>query len=156
MEVKHINAICQATKQIISTHFGVGVDILRPSAGRGKLTSEEISVILGIKGQLRGQIICTFSTETARSIISTMMGGMVVQDIDELGWSAVQEFGNWVAGTAATELSKEGCLIDVTPPIINEGDSKYYSESPFISIPLHSALGHIGVHISVQEVRQGA
>ncbi|KYG31793.1 chemotaxis protein CheX [Alkalihalobacillus trypoxylicola] len=151
MNVKHINAICDATKQILSNHFGVVVKPLSPSANSGALLANDVSVILGIKGQLNGQIICTFSQQTAFSIVGVMMGGLKVEALDEMGWSAVQEFGNWVAGTTATELSKEGCLIDVTPPIVNGGDSQYHSSVPFISIPLESAIGEIGVHISVKE-----
>ncbi|KGA95971.1 inhibitor of MCP methylation protein [Alkalihalobacillus alcalophilus ATCC 27647 = CGMCC 1.3604] len=152
MNTNHVNAICQATQLILTSHFGLVVNALAPTAGKGHLVSEDISVILGVKGQLKGQIICTFSSQTAQKIIGVMMGGMQIDQIDEMGWSAVQEFGNWVAGTTATELSKEGCVIDVTPPIVNEGESNYHSINPFISIPLDSDIGEIGVHISVQEV----
>ncbi|WP_368505566.1 chemotaxis protein CheX [Alkalihalophilus sp. As8PL] len=151
MNVQYVNAICRATKSILTGHLGVEVDILRPSAGSGSVPSNDISVILGVKGELKGQIICTFSTETAINIVSAMMGGMEVQQLDNMGWSAVQEFGNWVAGTTATELSKEECIIDVTPPVINEGESKFHSSYPYITVPLGSPIGDIRVHISVSE-----
>lgn len=56
-----------------------------------------------------------------------MMGGMTVKTLDEMGWSAIQEFDNWVAGSTASELSKQNCVIDVTPPAVNEGTSKFHS-----------------------------
>ncbi len=115
------------------------------------IPSNEIAVILGVKGELKGQIVCSFSTDTAKGLVGIMMGGMQIEQLDDMGWSAVQEFGNWVAGTTATELSKVPCIIDVTPPIINEGDSRFHSESPFITVPLESKIGGIDVHISVKE-----
>ncbi|WP_100406510.1 chemotaxis protein CheX [Bacillus solitudinis] len=151
MNVKHVNAICQATRGILSSHFGIDVTLLAPKAGTGSVPSNDISVILGVKGQLTGQIICSFSEDTAKKIVGAMMGGMIIENLDEMGWSAVQEFGNWVAGTTATELSKEECIIDVTTPIVNEGESKFHAGSPFVTVPLDSSIGGIDVHISVKE-----
>lgn len=151
MNVKHINAICRATKTILYNHLGVDVNLLRPSAGAGAVSSNQVSVILGVKGHLSGQIICSFSNDTARQIVGVMMGGVEVGKLDEMGWSAVQEFGNWVAGTTATELSKEQCLIDVTPPIENEGVTKFHTSTPYVTVPLNSCLGDIEVHIAVKE-----
>ncbi|GAE35628.1 chemotaxis protein CheX [Halalkalibacter akibai] len=151
MNVNHINAICRATKEILTTHFGLQVSPLAPSAGTGTIPSNDIAVILGIKGQLKGQIVCTFSTDTAKKLVGVMMGGMQIDQLDDMGWSAVQEFGNWVAGTTATELSKESCIIDVTTPMINEGESKFHSSNPFVTVPLDTPIGKLNVHIAVKE-----
>ncbi|WP_216829332.1 chemotaxis protein CheX [Alkalihalobacterium elongatum] len=151
MNVKHVNAICRATETILESHFGIKVTPLKPSAGNSPIPSNHVSVILGINGQLNGQIICSFSEHTAKAIVGVMMGGIEIEKLDDLSWSAVQEFGNWVAGTTATELSKEECIIDVTPPIVNEGISKYHSSKTFITIPLDTRIGPIEVHISVTE-----
>lgn len=151
MNVVHINAITAATKSILQNHFGLEVTPLRPTAGQSPVSSNQVSVILGVSGQLEGQIICSFTFGTAKKIVGVMMGGMDIQEIDDIGWSAVQEFGNWVAGTTATELSKADCIIDVTPPFINEGDSKFRSTKTFISVPLQTTIGELVVHISVKE-----
>ncbi|WP_096201538.1 chemotaxis protein CheX [Bacillus sp. FJAT-45350] len=151
MNVKHVNAICRATKSILQSHFGLEVIPLQASAGKSPVASNHISVILGINGQLNGQIICSFSDDTAKKLVGVMMGGMEVVELDDMGWSAVQEFGNWVAGTTATELSKEDCIIDVTPPIINEGISNFRSNKMFVSVPLETQIGNLDVHISVKE-----
>ncbi|MFC0561740.1 chemotaxis protein CheX [Halalkalibacter alkalisediminis] len=151
MNVNHINAICRATKEILTNHFGLIVSPLVASAGTGTIPSNDISVILGVKGQLQGQIICSFTSDTAKKLVGVMMGGIQIDHLDEIGWSAVQEFGNWVAGTTATELSKESCIIDVTTPIVNEGESRFHSSSPFVSVPLDTPIGEIHVHIAVKE-----
>lgn len=151
MNVNHINAICRATKEILTNHFGLEVSPLAPSAGTGSIPSNDIAVILGVKGQLKGQIICSFSSDTAKKLVGVMMGGMEIDQLDDMGWSAVQEFGNWVAGTTATELSKVSCIIDVTTPIVNEGESRFHSSSPFVSVPLETPIGKLFVHIAVKE-----
>lgn len=150
MNHKHVNAICRATRGILTNHFGVEATSKNPSAGSGNIPSNDVAVILGVKGELRGQIICSFSDRTAKKLVSIMMGGMEIHQLDQIGWSAVQEFGNWVAGNTATELSKEACIIDVTPPVVNEGNSTFRSAAPFITVPLTSQIGDIQVHISVK------
>nr|WP_246879931.1 chemotaxis protein CheC [Bacillus suaedae] len=151
VNVIHVNAICRATKEILTSHFGLDVTLLSPSAGTGTIPSDQVAVILGVKGQLTGQIVCTFSKDTAKKLVGVMMGGMQIDELDDMGWSAVQEFGNWVAGTTATELSKESCIIDVTTPIINEGESRLHSKNPFVSVPISTAIGDIRIHIAVKE-----
>ncbi|KHF39187.1 chemotaxis protein CheX [Halalkalibacter okhensis] len=151
MNVNHVNAICRATQEILTNHLGLEVSHQAPSSGIGSIPSNEIAVILGVKGELLGQIVCSFSANTAKEIVGAMMGGIQIDHLDEMCWSAVQEFGNWIAGRTATELSKESCIIDVTTPIINEGESKLHSSYPFITVPMDSRIGRIYVHISVKE-----
>lgn len=151
MNVNHINAVCSATKSIMTNHFGVETKPNKPSSSKGVIPSDDVAVVLGVSGQLSGQIICTLSTNTAKKIVGTMMGGMTIESIDEMGWSALQEFGNWVAGSTATELSKQNCIIDVTPPVVNEGVSKFHSTRMFITVPMDSTIGQISIHISLSE-----
>ncbi len=146
-----MNAISRAAKEILTNHFGLTVTPQPASAATGTVPSNDIAVILGVKGQLTGQIVCTFSDVTAKKIVGVMMGGLQIDQLDAMGWSAVQEFGNWFAGTTATELSKESCIIDVTTPIVNEGESRFHSNNPFVTVPLNSDIGKIDVHISVKE-----
>ncbi|OIJ21422.1 chemotaxis protein CheX [Anaerobacillus alkalidiazotrophicus] len=154
MNAKHVNAICRATESIFVNHFGVEVKPLKPRVQNSEVSSNQVSVILGINGQLNGQIICSLDVQTAKNIVGVMMGGMTIDELDDMAWSAIQEFGNWVAGTTATELSKEDVIIDVTPPIINEGTSKYRSSKLFITVPLQTQIGLLDVHISVKEEGQ--
>lgn len=78
------------------------------------------------------------------------MGGMEVPEIDEMAWSAIQEFGNWVAGTTAVEMSKKGISVDVTPPVLNKGVSIFRSPNRFTSIILKDRIGEIKLYIYVE------
>lgn len=149
MNANHINAVCRATKTMMTNHFGVEISHKSPVGVQGFVASNEVSVVLGVHGELTGQIICSLDVETAKKIVGNMMGGLTIETLDEMGWSAIQEFGNWVAGSTATELSKENLIIDVTPPVVNDGKSNYRSAKRFITIPMDSTLGKIDVHISL-------
>ncbi|MBB5173318.1 chemotaxis protein CheX [Texcoconibacillus texcoconensis] len=151
MNANHVNAVCRATESILTNHFGVDVTPLDPHSGKDVIPSNEVSVVLGVSGDVNGQIICSFTNETAKGIVGTMMGGMVINELDEMGWSAIQEFGNWIAGNTATELSNEACSIDVTPPVVNDGHSKFRSNRLFVTVPLQTSIGLLDTHISLKE-----
>lgn len=151
MDVKYINAVCRATESIFKNYFGLEAVIKPPYAGKLAVESNSVSVILGVHGQLKGQVICSFNQETAKKIVGIMMGGIEVAELDDLAWSAIAEMGNWVAGTSATELSTVGVIVDVTPPVINEGNSTFRTNKVFISVPLESDIGTIEVHISLAQ-----
>ncbi|MFX3623554.1 MAG: chemotaxis protein CheX [Ectobacillus sp.] len=150
MNVQYMNALYRAAEEIFQNYFATGVTIQETYQGTFQVQSNYISVILGIHGEMKGQVICSFNHSTAKKIIQMMMGGMEVREIDELGWSAIQEFGNWIAGTYATEMAKESIFIDVTPPVINEGTSLFRSHNIFTSVPIESALGAVDIHISLK------
>ncbi|MGO4888060.1 chemotaxis protein CheX [Anaerobacillus sp. MEB173] len=152
MDNNHLNAITRATKSILNSHLGVEASPLQPILANKAIPSNDISVILGINGEFEGQIIYSMGKSTAMSIVSAMMGGMSVETIDDMGWSAIQEFGNWMAGTTATELSAENCTINVTPPVVNEGASVFRTNDSFMTMPVQSSIGEIDVHITVEKV----
>ena len=50
-----------------------------------------------------------------------MMMGMPVENLDDMAISAISELGNMIMGTAATMLSENGVIIDITPPVVELG-----------------------------------
>ncbi|MFB5664156.1 chemotaxis protein CheX [Alteribacillus sp. HJP-4] len=153
MEAGHVNAISLAASDIIHSHLGLQARMEKPYISGSDVLSSDISVVMGINGSLEGQIICTMEASTACSIVGSMMGGMTITELDDMGWSAIQEFGNWVAGRAASELEKSNETVDITPPVINEGHSRFRIASKFLTFPLNSSAGSIKLHVAVAPVK---
>ncbi|SFM06879.1 chemotaxis protein CheX [Salibacterium qingdaonense] len=149
MNAQHVNAIKNAAVIIVNEHLGLQIEKSKPYVSGNQFISSDISVLMGVNGTLEGQIICTMKEQTALSIVGSMMGGMNVETLDEMGWSAIQEFGNWVAGKAASELAKAEAVIDISPPVINEGKSTFRMEKTFLTIPLTSDAGEVLLHVSI-------
>ncbi|RSL32731.1 chemotaxis protein CheX [Salibacterium salarium] len=149
MQAHHINAITTAATTIVQEHLGIAASVSKPFVSGKQFVSSDISVVMGVNGTLEGQIICTMEEQSAFSIVGSMMGGMAIHELDDMGWSAIQEFGNWVAGKAASELSNVEETINISPPVINEGQSTFRMEKTFLTIPLGSDIGEIYIHVSV-------
>lgn len=94
---------------------------VRPSTGQLalkdiKLVDHYIWIQIGLTGQVNGDIVFGLSEAVALRIISAMMGGFVVTELDELGRSAISELGNMISGNASTMLYNQGVHVDITPP----------------------------------------
>lgn len=91
-------------------------------AKREKLkTDNEVNIIIGLVGDLKGNVVLSLPETTARNIASTMMGGMPVPELDMIPKSALCEMTNMVAGSSVSQLEKMGVLLNITPPMLING-----------------------------------
>ncbi|MFD2672576.1 chemotaxis protein CheX [Marinicrinis sediminis] len=114
------------------------------------LTVEQIAVVVGVTGDVQGDLIVTMREDMVKEIIGRMFGGMEIATIDEMGWSAYGEFGNWLGAGCCTSLSDCGLNVNITPPMISEGSTRLHSSNHFISIPFKADNHAFSVHISIQ------
>lgn len=86
-----------------------------------QIHTPEVVCIIGIVGDLRGNVIYAMSGDAAKKIAGIMMGGMELDDFDEIAQSAISELGNMLAATACTELSQINITVDVSTPTLMIG-----------------------------------
>ena len=130
MSFQHIDSFVKAAYTVIESMLNPDVSAGRPFFNEEPLEKYDILVLVGVLGDLQGQVICGMSTETAKKIISRMMC-MEVDDINEMGMSAICELKNIIVGTASTNLSMLGFNCNITPPLFimdkkNPGFSQAY------------------------------
>ncbi|AYF41792.1 chemotaxis protein CheX [Ethanoligenens harbinense] len=86
------------------------------------LNSRDIYVLMGIVGDIDGQVFMSMDAETGKILASEMLGGMEVTDVDELVVSAVGEMCNMVMGNACSSISLQNTTVDITPPTVIAGE----------------------------------
>lgn len=77
--------------------------------------------IVGILGDLSGNVIFSMSEAEAKGIASAMMGGMEVPEFDELTQSAISELSNMLAANACIGLTELGLHTDISTPTLMQG-----------------------------------
>jgi len=77
--------------------------------------------IVGILGDLSGNVIFSMSEEEAKGIASAMMGGIQVLEFDELTQSAISELSNMLAANACIGLAEQGLNTDISTPTLMQG-----------------------------------
>lgn len=77
--------------------------------------------IVGILGDLSGNVIFSLNESGAKGIASAMMGGMEVLEFDELTQSAISELSNMLAANACIGLAEQGLNTDISTPTLMQG-----------------------------------
>lgn len=115
-------------------------------------TENGVGSIIGITGRFNGNVAYSMSIDTAKKIVSTMMMGMPVDTIDEMGRSAIGELSNMITGHASMELSQKGYEVNITPPDVRVqqdglGD---INKNETIAVNLETSLGIVEVNLALQ------
>lgn len=138
MNVEYINPFIEASQQVFQKMTGIKPNLGKVFLKTSPYEGNSIAVIVGLTGKMRGQVIITLSLDTAKWVASIMMGGIVIEDMDEIANSAISELGNMIMGNTATILASKGIGIEITPPSLLTGEKIRISSSNMktICVPL--------------------
>jgi len=154
MKVEYINPFIEASQDVFKTLLDKEAKIGKIFLKASPFSVGDMVILIGIVGEIRGQVFLELTFDTAEKIVSTMMDGITVTDIDEIGKSAIAEVGNMIMGNTCTIFSKKKISIDITPPTILTGDKINISNKiATIGIPLIiEDYGTININITAEEV----
>lgn len=137
MNIECINPFLEAAISIVRDACQLELSVGKPYAKSIEFDNDTVVIIIGVTGEMRGQVILSISVEQACNIASMMMMGMPVSELDDMAISAISELGNMIMGNAATLLSTRGIGIDITPPSVGRGTGKIDSMfTKNIAIPM--------------------
>lgn len=126
INVEYINPLLKASVKVIQDACRMDVTIGRPSIAQAAFTDDELLILMGITGEMKGQAILDFPNVSALKIASAMCM-MELPQLDELAQSALCELCNMVMGNTATLYSLGGISIDITPPTLCMGNVTFNS-----------------------------
>lgn len=122
MDVNFINPFLEAFSNVIPQ---LGFSEVKKEGVKlnGKyIKSLGVVVIIGIVGDIKGNIIYTMTLDSAKKIASKMMMGMPVESFDEMAQSAISELINMLTANTAINFSKDDINIDISTPTLIQGD----------------------------------
>lgn len=137
VKAEQLNPFLLSAKQVLQQVCQIDVQFGPISKDDFYVNGEPLFIMLGITGEITGQVCVVMETETAKDIASRMMMGMPITELDDMAKSALSELGNMMMGNAATLLSNSNVLIDITPPTLVFGSAMITSpEMAVIKVPL--------------------
>ena len=128
----------------------------RPTRGQLSLrnspfTTQQVTILAGVNGEIEGTGIYGMSTETAQGIAGAMMCAEI-DALDEMAWSALAELGNMITGNATTLLSQKGYDVDITPPSVIRGSNVEISTRvASIVVPVNTKYGLVEISCALME-----
>lgn len=153
MKVEYINPFIQGTQSVLKNVCNEETSLGKIYLKSSPYTGETISIIIGVTGDIKGQVIFSLNISSACTIASKMMMGMPVPEMDELAKSAISELTNMILGNTATLFYNKGINIDITPPSLLMGQNIQISttKSQTICIPLQLSDGNnFEIDVSLQ------
>lgn len=143
MKVEFINPFLISSVDILKQVCNINVGKERLFLKRGFTQLKDITITIGITGDVKGNLILGFDRDAAMQIASRMMGGFPVTELNEITASAIAEICNMIAGQSGIHFSDMNTNIDITPPImqINKDEAKMNYANQAICIPLSLDIG---------------
>jgi len=123
MDVKLVNPFIHSVSHVMKT---IGFSEVKTGAmnAKGKeITCSGVVLVVGIVGDLQGNIVYVIDEENAKQIASKLMMGMPVEELDTMAASSLSELSNMLSAHAATGLTKIGYAIDISPPNLMIGSN---------------------------------
>lgn len=153
MQAQYINPFLESAKNVIEQ-----VIQIRPSTGElsvkdVKFAEQFTWIHIGLNGQLNGDIIFGIHEDVALKIVSAMMGGFAISEMDEMGKSAISELSNMISGNASTILYNQGMNVDITPPkIVELAESAGFPNAKALTVPLiMEGIGQLDIQVLVSK-----
>jgi chemotaxis protein CheX len=94
-----------------------------PTVISNKVVDTGVIIVVGIVGDVKGNIAYKMDFESAFKIASTMMMCDPLSELDDIAQSALGELTNMLTANAATEFSKIGIRADISTPTMLQGNN---------------------------------
>lgn len=152
LKVEFVNPFLEAAFEVFEKETNLRLDKGPISALNSSQTSQEVSVLIGVTGQVHGQVIYGMSSKTAKKIAGVMIERPVPL-LDELALSAISELGNMITGLATLKFGDSYSNLAITPPTLIIGTNVLISTVDIqrLYIALTSEVGAVEVSIALRE-----
>ncbi len=156
MNVKFLNPFVEAASEVLETECAVKVMRGNLTLHKSALTTDDVTVLINLVGQVQGVVLYGLSDKTGLALISRVMG-QEFTEFDNLAQSGVAELGNVISGQATIRLSRAGYSSNISPPSLIHGKGVTISTLDFsrVVVPLMTEIGDVTVHLALREAIPG-
>jgi chemotaxis protein CheX len=152
VNVNYLNPFLKAAKSVLAAELGVQVDRGTVTVENAAYTSQEVTVLLSVVGDIQGIVLYSMDTSMALAMVSLMLGEEQAE-FDELAQSGIAEMGNVITGVVTTYLAEAGYRCSISVPTLIVGKGMMLSTLDFkrMVVPLTTTLGNMSIHIALRE-----
>ena len=122
MDVRHINPVIESVGNIMPQLGFAEVSKKGVTLKDRNIQSPGVVIIIGLIGDVKGNIIYGLSIDNAKKIASQMMMGMPVDDFNEMAQSAISELVNMLTANVATNFSRDNITVDISTTSLIQGE----------------------------------
>lgn len=152
MKAQILNPFLEAIQEVLVKEVQAEISRGELSLVTESYTTDEITTLISMIGQVEGNVLFSMSTDTAKAVVTRMLGEPV-EVFDELAQSGISELGNVIVGAASVRLARAGYQTNISPPALIQGEGAQLStlDYPRLVVPLMTGVGMITVHLALKE-----
>lgn len=153
-EAKMLNPFIEACISVMNDFTDLEVQNKDTEATESPKPSFGYAIILGIVGDIEGQVCYSLETTCAKRLVSGFLG--TDEDdpqVEEYLSSGLEEMSNMMAGNASKILAEDGVEIDISPPSIVEGKDYdiQFVKMKTIQVTLSTNCGPMEINLALSE-----
>ncbi len=109
-----------------------------------------IIIAIGVTGDLGGEIVYRFPSDTALQMVR-IMSGMDFDAVDDFVTSAIGEIANIISGKALVFLSEQNVMCDILPPKVVSLDKEldHSALKDNVNTSITTEIGAVGLDINL-------
>lgn len=153
MKAEFANPFITAVVSTFQKEVGVKLNRNDLKIKSSPVPSKPISIIIGVTGAVRGQVVYSMDDSMAYAITKAMLPGKLPAELKKLTNSAVSEMANIITGQASILLAGDKLKIDITPPavFVGAGISMDFLSIQTICLTFLSEVGSMELNIAMTE-----
>lgn len=153
MKAEEANVFILSAAQVFRKELGVSLSRESLKRKDTPVPSLPVSIVLGITGAMRGQVVYSMDHSVADEITRIMVPDKLPSERKKLVNSAVGEIGNMITGQASITLAGQDRVLHLTPPAVFTGTnlSVDFLEVPTVCLRLLSEMGLLEINIGLVE-----
>ncbi len=157
MDVKLLNPFIEAAVEVLKAEAGAEIKRGNLSLQKSALTSDDITVLINLVGDVYGVVMYGMSIATGLGLVSKIMG-QEFGELNTLAQSGVAELGNVISGQATIRFSEAGYRSNISTPMVLTGNGIEISTLDFhrIVVPFETQFGAFAVHLALRQKASGA
>lgn len=154
MKVEYLNAFVQAACEVLEELTGLKLEKDKVHLNPYPIPSFELSMIIGITGFIRGQVVYSMSSHTAESIVRKWLKDLPEEKVMKMLKSGIAEIANVITGRSTSLLQRKKKILNVTPPSIITGDKFKieFLKLRTIVVSMKSEIGDIEISLALADV----
>jgi chemotaxis protein CheX len=151
LKASFVNPFIKAALDVLEAECNLKGERGQLRMENSKATSAEVTVIIGVTGDVQGIVLYGMSERTAKALASTMLD-VQVPLFDRMAESAIGELGNMITGRAASGLEAVGYVCQLTPPTLVYGRGVVIStiDIQHLVIPIETQPGYIEINVAIR------
>ena len=153
MKVEFVNPFIKAATEVLDAELGVESQRGNLRLQKSSVTTDEVTAMVGVTGNVSGIVLYSMSESTALGIVSKLLG-QDVHEFDALAQSGIGELGNVITGRAGVLLAEAGFASNITPPavVIGKGTMITTLDLNRLVFPLQTPVGELEIQVVLKAV----